>query len=366
MNMQEKVYLMCCSDEAYVKYASVTILSVQKYTTCTIECFFITPKPLSPKVRKKLESLSNPSFVLHIIVCEETPFLHLPSLGGSFSTYLRLLLGEFLPSYVEKICYIDCDVLVLADIQELYRIDLGDKLLGAVRDIAYQEPSSVCPNHLGFYFNAGVELINVSLWRKSGAWERLSECIKHKSYVAKGYHDQNCLNFCFWDEVLEFPLEWNMIYLAPFLLSFDEESPLEDSHLQDTHLQENLPKESQDLWSVEALFEKQRLSSRHTKAVYERALAKPKIVHFASIPKPWQRVCYIREYLSHPVLVSIENPYAKLWRKMAKKSPFYKEIRAVYMPYVYAECKTRFVYVLKRFCPRLYAFCIGVLRSVRG
>lgn len=56
----------------------------------------------------------------------------------SMTTYFRLFISNLYPQY-NKAIYLDCDIVLLKDIAELYNIDIGDNLLGAVPDDIIQK-----------------------------------------------------------------------------------------------------------------------------------------------------------------------------------------------------------------------------------
>ena len=55
----------------------------------------------------------------------------------SNTTYYRLFIPELYPEY-DKAVYIDSDTICLADIADLYNVDMGDNLIAAVPDGAVQ------------------------------------------------------------------------------------------------------------------------------------------------------------------------------------------------------------------------------------
>ena len=88
-------------------------------------------------------------------------------------TLMRLCLPDLLPD-VDKILYLDCDMVVLTDIGELWNTKLGSKYLAACIDewimnkatkqrMEYYEKVSV---PLKNYFNAGLLLLNLKLLRE--------------------------------------------------------------------------------------------------------------------------------------------------------------------------------------------------------
>jgi len=54
----------------------------------------------------------------------------------SHSAYLRLLADQLLPSWVDKVIYLDSDLLVLDDLCKLWQMDVGDHYCLAAVDIS--------------------------------------------------------------------------------------------------------------------------------------------------------------------------------------------------------------------------------------
>ncbi|WP_067726952.1 glycosyltransferase family 8 protein [Oceanobacillus damuensis] len=90
--------------------------------------------------------------------------------------YYRLLAFKFLPSDLDRILYLDPDIMIINDIRKLYDLELGNNLFAA----AYHDRGSVKEiNKLRLkayeieaYYNSGVLLMNLKLQReKIGAKE---------------------------------------------------------------------------------------------------------------------------------------------------------------------------------------------------
>jgi lipopolysaccharide biosynthesis glycosyltransferase len=119
-------------------------------------------------------------------------------------TYARLLLPELLPVSASRVLYLDADVLVLGDLEELWKADLEGAALGAVQDsdgVAHgtrlwqltTDARLGSPHRIPPYFNAGVLLIDLTRWRE----ERVSE--KAIDYMDRNpdslLSDQDALNY---------------------------------------------------------------------------------------------------------------------------------------------------------------------------
>ena len=89
------------------------------------------------------------------------------------TTYFRLFLPELYPQY-DKVLYLDSDIVILEDIANLYNIDIGDNLVGAIPDDIIQngkELQEYAEKVVGVatyknYFNAGILLMNLEELRK--------------------------------------------------------------------------------------------------------------------------------------------------------------------------------------------------------
>ena len=120
----------------------------------------------------------------------------------SKSTYFRLFIADLFPEY-DKALYLDGDITILTDIAELYNIDIGDNLVGAVPDGAVQaiDPFKIYVervigiNNYNNYFNAGILIMNLKELRKidfQGKFVYLLETIKYKVAQDQDYLNRIC------------------------------------------------------------------------------------------------------------------------------------------------------------------------------
>ena len=131
----------------------------------------------------------------------------------NIATFYRLLIAQILPADVDKIIYLDSDIIVNLDLNELWRIELGDKPFAAVPE------SSNGVNTQGFalcregyvkdedYFNAGVLMINTKVF---GNEKLLMSGIKFLGEHPQCVHvDQDVLNYLFTKDYLKLPVKFN-------------------------------------------------------------------------------------------------------------------------------------------------------------
>lgn len=165
----------------------------------------------------------------------------------SHASYLRIFIPEILPDSVEKVLYLDCDIVVRGDIAPLWNTPLGDNMLGAARNLFFVRHEDLdMPEDAG-YFNAGILLMNLKRWREENGTARLIRFIEaHHDHLWA--HDQDALNAVFCGEIQELAPRWNF--------------------------------QTSMLWS-----EPHGLGLSYGE--FRRLLADPAIVHFTTPSKPW-------------------------------------------------------------------------------
>lgn len=172
----------------------------------------------------------------------------------SLSTFSRVFMADILPASVDKVLYLDCDILIRGNLSELWNQSFDGNAVIAARDVSCEVEFYTiadCPEMAGRatspYFNAGVLLVDVRRFRELKIKDTCLDFIRRYGSKLKCY-DQDVLNMALTGQWKQMPWTWN--YLAP--LAF-----LGNSRL---HRSVALPAEYAD----------------------------PKIVHFIYKFKPWQ------------------------------------------------------------------------------
>jgi Lipopolysaccharide biosynthesis proteins, LPS:glycosyltransferases len=134
----------------------------------------------------------------------------------SLMPYARLLAGRFLPASVERILYLDSDILVMRDVSELFDIDMkGKAVMAAPGHYQYkQTPYAVgvpfyspAPSDDATYFNAGVLLIDMNQWR---IYQSKFEEVLHSFDPRLLVHlDQTVLNYVLINKIGRLDRCWN-------------------------------------------------------------------------------------------------------------------------------------------------------------
>lgn len=129
----------------------------------------------------------------------------------SLATYFRLLLPTAFPDDVERVLFLDCDLLVVDSLAPLWTIDMAGAPVAAVE--APNQAQNVARLHFGpgeRYFNAGVLLIDLGPWRaRDVVGEAQHFYASHPDRVQ--WWDQDLLNQLFRGQWLAVSPRWNAL-----------------------------------------------------------------------------------------------------------------------------------------------------------
>ncbi len=125
----------------------------------------------------------------------------------SEATYYRYFLLDTLP--VEKLLYLDCDMIVEGDVTELYNINQEGNIISACVEV-------LCPvEHLKTIgltksFNAGMILVNCKKWQQEKISQKAYQYQIENEHIVE-FPDQDSLNVTLQDSWQIVPYRWNVI-----------------------------------------------------------------------------------------------------------------------------------------------------------
>lgn len=211
--------ILFCANPEYFQHLAVAAASVIDNARGATIDFHVLTCDRDPGAEAKLEE----GFAGFERVSLRIHHVDERALGGLFvdryltkECYLRLLAAEILPSDVEKVIYLDCDVVVLEDLRRLWAEDLGGKLLAAAPDYP-RVPLVLSRDRLlslgipaGFtYMNSGVLVIDLARWRQTHATERLLAFVRQRGSDL-ALHDQDAINAVLFNEIKTLDCRWNL------------------------------------------------------------------------------------------------------------------------------------------------------------
>ena len=180
----------------------------------------------------------------------------------SSAAYYRLFFPLLVPEEVKKLLYLDTDIIVVGDLATLYNTDVTGHAVAAVYDNWVKTAPQLGITEEGNYFNSGMMLINIPLWKEQKVSEHVFD------YLAKyperiNYVDQCGLNAVLINNWLKLDWRFNVLH-------------------------SRIP---------------EAMSRKEKKAF----LADKVILHY-TLDRPWKMLC--------------RNPYRDLYHKYLKLSPF--------------------------------------------
>lgn len=268
--------ILCATDDCFAPYCGIMLTSLfenNKNHRCRV--FIIVGRPLKRKNARRLMNLGKSyGQQLSFITIDDSCLQRFPKLRNSLVTYYRLFAAELLPKSVNKVLFLDTDIIVTGDLSPLWEIDLTDKAVAVATERAWLAESR--PEELHYpidagYFNAGVLLMNLDFWRRKSIGQQCLSFLDNHYDILK-YHDQDVLNAVLWDKKIMLPIAFN------FQMDF---------------------------------LKKDVFTSEHSKVqeVILEALRVPSIIHFSGSMKPWSIVYY-------------RKPFHGTWKSYKKLSPW--------------------------------------------
>lgn len=285
-----EISLACAVNANYIPPLLVMLRSLLEHSSRPVRLYCLT-RALSLELRARVETLVKTRWIQ--VDADNLPAALPVRTRLPLEAYFPLLLDRLLT--VERVIFLDADLLVLDDIAPLWNADLQGFALGAVQDMAIplvSSPRGVAGwNRLGLhpwckYFNGGVMIMDLERWRALGISERALDYVRDPCNRVDFLH-QDALNAILHGGWLSLPPRWNLLGSLAGRSFYHNSEP-----------------------------------------AYGEALDNPGIVHFAGRFKPW--------------LVGTGGPFAPIYHRYMDHPP---KSRSFY------DCHLRpWFYWLERFC----------------
>ncbi len=255
---ENNINVFFSSDNNYSKYLSTLITSIliNSKDNETFN-FFVLDGGITKKNKEKILDLKQrfKDFSIEFLPVSTEEFEKYPLVSGcsyiSLSTYYRFLISKIKPD-LDKVLYLDCDIIVNGSLSEFWNVDLDDTYCAVVEDInAYFKDKNANRLGLNKYFNAGVMLINNRKCVEENIFEKLVLNIKEledKNLLVFG--DQDVLNYTFKDNIKLVSPKYNL-----------QQNPVPE-YFETSYSQEEL----------------------------EEAQNSPVIIHYNGVYKPWNKM----------------------------------------------------------------------------
>ena len=207
-------------DNGYVRHMCVTMLSILDNNLQENICFHVISYDLSPENRIYVSTLllkRHAEVKFYDVDIRDLRKFPIGELTGnpniSYATYLRLFIPDLLPKDINKVLYLDCDIVVVHSLHDLWNLDIIDYCLAAIDD--YGKAQEFGAKRMGIesgykYFNAGVLLMNLKKLREIELMDKVTEYLKTDG-IRILMHDQDILNGLLYKQRLPLDERWNMM-----------------------------------------------------------------------------------------------------------------------------------------------------------
>lgn len=269
---QDHITIVSSSNEAFVPHLATLFLSLltTKQEKTTLH-FYVIDDNISLKSKFLLNRTINEyNARISYLTVDHSAFENVVESDRIPKTaYYRISIPNLLRD-ADRAIYLDCDMICMEDIQELWEVDLEDHLLAAVEDSGFHDRLNAMGINYenDLYFNSGMMVMDLAKWREEKITEQALEFANSHQGLLR-FHDQDTLNAILHDRWLELDPRWNA---QTYLMLEEKEHPTIAG---------------QKLW--------------------EAAREDPAIIHFCGHEKPWH------EDSAHPY----KGEYFKLRNKTA-------------------------------------------------
>lgn len=200
------MYVSYSSSDAYTSHTGISMYSLfyhhQDVKELTV---FLLDLGIS---KDKIYSLQNMAAAFHRDLCviklDEKAIRavlgdHIPAHHGSLATYARLCAPTIYPKNVQRIIFIDSDMIIEGSLESVYNVDLGECVVAAVpargdfstKGNVHSEDSLIARSHQ-YYINCGFLMVDFVNWGKYHFSERVAEAASKLKFFT--YKDQTILN----------------------------------------------------------------------------------------------------------------------------------------------------------------------------
>ncbi len=212
--MNKNITIVSTIDRKYLMPFTVMLTSLLENSRLTIQKYYLLTTYVPDNELLSIISFFKTRYSTEIVhIYADVTVLKNAYISNhiSIATYIRLLLGDLLPLDIEKVLFLDADLVVLGDISELQKYSEETQTIHAV-DHMYTCQQFRTLRRIGFlssrYFNAGVMIMNLSYIRTNKMSCKFIETMsKFESKLA--FWDQDVLNINYQDSWGELPLCYN-------------------------------------------------------------------------------------------------------------------------------------------------------------
>lgn len=205
------IEIAACTDRGFIMPTGVMMRSVCRNNE-SVRFHLVVDESVTEEDKADLREAALSREVLFYTIDSQV-FNSLPTVDNiPRSTYYRLLMPQVLPESIQKILFLDGDIIVRHSLRPLWETDLSGVAIAAVTDadeskIEKYNRQKYLPSY--GHFNAGVMLINLDYWRANDIRGEIESYMKDHVEDIR-YCDQDILNYVLKDKKKTLPITYNV------------------------------------------------------------------------------------------------------------------------------------------------------------
>lgn len=200
------MHFLVTSDEKFKIHTSTTIASILKWNPGAVVHWISSGIEESDKAKIKKSLERDREQIRFYDAPEISSYFHVDK-HASTANYYRIFAPEVIDDSVDRIIYLDSDVLVRKNLDDLWSLDLCGGSLAAVWNPSEELSKPLAEITENNYFNSGVMLISLDKWRSKNITKKLVQYIQNSDFLE--YWDQDALNWIFKDQWVRLPITFN-------------------------------------------------------------------------------------------------------------------------------------------------------------
>ena len=211
INEPNTIHVIAATDDRYAQHAGVMAASLFAHkNSSNVQLHVLVPPDFSSRSRLETVPRNGGGLAFHVLSGAMEVNRLKQRADITSATYYRLLMTEVVPSDIERAIYLDCDIIVRDGLSDLWTLDLGSKIVGAVIDPGFDRQALLGLPSAAPYFNAGVLLIDLAQWRRENIGRQALE-FAETNPERLTFNDQCALNWILRSRWMALDRKWNMM-----------------------------------------------------------------------------------------------------------------------------------------------------------
>lgn len=252
-----KIDIAMATDNNYTYQTIVAMTSIleSKSDSTFVNFHIMLSGDFDSENKEKIKSLEKVYKNCYIDIIDMKPVRDEAKVSGHVSkaAYFRLNLASLLPD-LDKVLYLDTDLIVIKDILDLYNTNIDNYYIGAINHGSFlkRDTDFLGVGKRNTYINSGVLLMNLKKIREDGIENKFDQfMVDNKDNEQWQQHDQDVINAVCYGKIFMLPLKYNV-------------------------MQHTICHRSLKFWYGEQEF--------------KESFENPYIVHFSGNDKPWKAI----------------------------------------------------------------------------